>query len=625
MATPPTPNQVKPLGLPRLTGNPQSDYPTLIEYLHSLYRVISNNYISTADVGPTVQPTTAMLNALSPLVPAADKLPYTTSATEAALTPFTAFARTILDDTDSATVRTTLGLGALAQLNSVATINIDDDAVTYAKLQNLSTNNIVLGRTTAGAGNVEEVPFSSLVSGLDHASLSNLNSSSYSHLTSTEKYEVLSQMSTSLVSGCSLSINADPTKFNIASGRLRFVDSYTDPVNPVVNEISYAGSTGISVTNLATQDSTYIAIDSAGAIYQTATKPVDGDLRDRVALGVLVHTNRTSITAADSTTEVLAVDVSAALSDVSVAIGPVNGGNVFSGNATSGLKIDKTAGTLTMAGINWRNSAKSPNMIVTPASTGANFYATWRNGVGGWHTELHSAIQPGYYDDGTGGTGHPSGVVNTNKWQLIKIYYLPNSQIAGIEYGQTYYNSEAEAEANKSDATLQNPALASVPFRCWLLVRGGATNLRLTSDAVFLDAGKFGSLTSGSATGSSITTMQGSYDNSTQPQILTDATRGAVQVKRGSAADTDKVFEILNGAGSSVASVTGEGVITATSFVGNASTASNLSGTPALPNGTTATTQAIGTSTDVLATCKFVMDNSGGSIGFPLAIAFLGI
>jgi hypothetical protein len=58
--------------------------------------------------------------------------------------------------TDVASARTALGLGSLAVKNTVATADIDNDAVTFAKIQNLNTARL-LGRTTAAAGDAEEI------------------------------------------------------------------------------------------------------------------------------------------------------------------------------------------------------------------------------------------------------------------------------------------------------------------------------------------------------------------------------------------------------------------------------------------------------------------------------------
>ena len=61
----------------------------------------------------------------------------------------------------------------------------------------------------------------------------------------------------------------------------------------------------------------------------------------------------------------------------------------------------------------------------------------------------------------------------------------------------------------------------------------------------------------------SVSSLQDAYENSVQPEIITNTTEGSFDIRRGSAADADNVFTIQNGAGDTTFSITGEGTLLA--------------------------------------------------------------
>lgn len=127
--------------------------------------------ISATDVQSAVyeldaekQAASVNLTALAGLTSAADRVPYfTSSVAAAALTPLTAFGRSLIDDADATAARTTLGLGTLATLSavpdtSITTAKLADSAVDSTKVAAGAVVQQVFASTTAVATTTALIP-----------------------------------------------------------------------------------------------------------------------------------------------------------------------------------------------------------------------------------------------------------------------------------------------------------------------------------------------------------------------------------------------------------------------------------------------------------------------------------
>lgn len=417
-------------------------------------------------------------------------------------------------------------------------------------------------------------------------------------LTSEERKHIVEGYSTGLVTRAQMTINANPALFDIPTFTYRVVDGYTTLWTPIYNEYTYAWSTGNTITNLATQDVTYIEIDSAWVIYQSGVLPYWVNQRDRVCIWALVHQSRTQIDYVNEFVNVIGYDVGNQIADLSYFLWWINKWNIFSSNGAN-LKLNKSAWETCNIGVNWKNSRKSPNITTDDAQTAFFMYQTWRDWAGWWTTYYWDNLVPGKYDDNTAWwTLYPNWNVSTNRYKADRIYFSADLQLVGIEYWQYTYNTIDLAIAwAKADVIDKNPVFAWVTFRGWLIQRWWATTLQSSTDFIFVDAGKFGSESSWWWAGSSTTTLQQAFDNSTLPQILTNSTITKVQLKWWSGVDSDNLLELLNNAWTVKISARADGTPTASTDI--VTKTYSDSGTQTLTNKTISATDNSITATSI--------------------------
>ena len=292
---------------------------------------------------------------------------------------------------------------------------------------------------------------------------------------------------TGFIQGLQLSINADPTKVNIAAGYYTITD-FTDLTNPVVTIKTFAGLTGYTPAYLNSANATYIALDINGNVVASASPFTNSQRRTLAIIGSAIHSNLTTV---NVTNEIKAPIIAPTnqLHDFMRAIGFLNEkGNIYSPNGAN-LRLNKSAGKIFGMGINAADYT-NPHQLLIPSQTALTFAYRFQGG-----TQLSDTknINPNIYDVGGVSTPTPS-----NKWTIQRIN-LFQSGLARIQPGQTVYNSFNDATIalpTQPFVTEQNIADNAV-FRCYLIVQQGTTNLSSAvagGTAQFIPVDKFGNV-----------------------------------------------------------------------------------------------------------------------------------
>ncbi len=337
---------------------------------------------------------------------------------------------------------------------------------------------------------------------------------------------------------------------------------HVDHVNDEFMSCVWTGLTGITPGGAGNR-TRYIFLedpdnDGVCTVYESGTLPTPEDRRNRIFLGRVV-VNSSNVIIAVVSYPVIDQAITNQLYDLAASIGIINiEGNALSANGAN-LSINKSAGTLFVAGANYSTNPNDPHRVAMASASPVTFQHMTQTAATGTNVTV---ISPGNYD--VGGTITAIGGSN-NQATNMRVYLFPSGNVR-IAYGQTVYSTLTAAEAGiATESFVINPQVTGNGTLIGVLsVTKGCTALNNTSTANFSPVSKFGEALAGATGGASTTTLQQAYDNSSaNPEILTDSTRGGLAIRRGSAADTDTVLEIQNNAGSVTASVTGAGVLNA--------------------------------------------------------------
>ncbi len=325
----------------------------------------------------------------------------------------------------------------------------------------------------------------------------------------------------------------------------------TTSISPIVKLIEYPGATGVSLSNITTATETYFLVNSSGVLTQQTTFPTPRQRRENIYIGKAGHANKSTIANAFPEPD---IDISPAaqVRDMFTAIKLINDG-VYPSYVGANLTFQTSAGTLWGLGIGWATDALNPSSITIPGASPTTFQYRTRSGGTYSNTTL---IDPGFYDV----AGVRTAVGTPAKQATNQRIFLIQNGVFRVQYGQAKYTDLATAIENVQTEIFEtfvnfrdNGILIGI-----LSVVSNATNLSDPAQAKFLLVSKFGE-TVGAAGGISTTTLQQAYNNSSEPEIVTNSTLDGITFRRGSAADTDNVFVVQNGSGTNSFYVTGDG------------------------------------------------------------------
>jgi hypothetical protein len=290
-------------------------------------------------------------------------------------------------------------------------------------------------------------------------------------------------ISTGVISGGRISVASSST-FNIAAGAGVIVDWTSG--TPITTRLSWSAFSGVTASYIASAQSSYVFIDSTGAVHQTIATPTYVDVRTRVYIGRLIHVAETTLEGVVSN-PIWVSDVNGLIYDLARSIGNiVDGINFYAAGAN--LNIAMTSGTTFRRGGNYGVSYVDPNTEASSAINPCTFIRTYYNGTDWITVPGQTNIDTTNYNNTASGLA----AMDVGEYQIQLVYHFPGSETIGVLYGQKQYASmDAAVTGLTTDSVLIPPLSLGASLRAAIIFRKSEAALNNTTYVKFVAANKF--------------------------------------------------------------------------------------------------------------------------------------
>lgn len=301
-------------------------------------------------------------------------------------------------------------------------------------------------------------------------------------------------LSTTLLYGGDITIDAGSLTVTIGAGIGLWVDNTTDTINPVRKVVTWDAFENISPDFLLTSTETYFYIDQDGELQQFDTTLDFDRLQDYIAIGWVNHFDNTIVY--NSIMEPYPIiDIGLQFQQFLEYHGAFNcEGNIYGATNNNDLKITRSAGKVFDGGSGWNTNKKAPNICVTNDINPVNFSYYFYDSNGDWveNDAIRTDIDPNHYNTPTGKQAVPTG-----KWTIQQVHLYAPTEVNDIIYGEVVYDNKDEAIASLNNPVALPSAVDFDVLRGWLVVQEGCTVLSDTDCAVFVSARNSGGANTG--------------------------------------------------------------------------------------------------------------------------------